>query len=1197
MNRREPRSTVTEDEFDGTFATARDAILGEVCAGRILEAQIGVQRALEAKPDDPELLHLMASICLDAEEFDHAVEWASRAIRRDPQPSYLRTLGTALLNQGRREEAPQVFDKAVQLRPDAAGLWQQLGSALADAGHSGDALLCFQHAVKLDPGHGEAAYRAGVLLNESGRFDEALVFLDRSADAYPDHAATFATRGLVRARLKRYEQAIADYELAIRLDPENADACANLGNALRALGHPQSALAWYERSLALTPTIASATNRAVILTELGLFDEARAAYQYAMSIDPRHPALVWNFSMFRLWLGDFEAGWRGREARWNVPGIAGGYPQLDTAMWLGEEPIEGKTVAVCQDEGAGDAIQFARYVPMLRERGARVILVVNEELCSLLSGLPGVSHCLPKKQGMVVPPFDFHIAMDSLPLAFDTRLDSIPAPKSYLPAPEAHRVQSWEDRLGPREKLRVGLVWSGNPKHSNDRNRSVPLELLCALLDVDALFVSLQKNPRPQDAETLRLRREIVDYSAQLTDFAETAALVSCLDLVITVDTSVAHLAGALGRPTWVLLPYVADWRWLLDREDSPWYPTVRLFRQTETREYGSVLDRVHTELSALVAANKLSVALATVWAAVVDEMRAGKLLEAQLCCQRALEANPEEPELLHLMALICLDAREFDRVVEWVSRAIRKDPKPSYLTTLGTALQRSGRLEDASKAFDKAIQIKPEDAALWTSLGGVLKELNRPSDALLCFQRALKLDPHHVDAAFRSAAVLLRLGRLEEALVQCDLCERLRPHDAATLFLRSAVLRGLKRFEECLADARRAHTLDPSNALFCNGIADALQLLDRLEEALEWVDRALGLEPFLALALVTKTAVLRKLHRFDELFTVHDQIRSIDPADAHAELGLANDNLMLGNFEAGWRGREARWRIPGLPIFSVDGPVPIWLGEESIAGKTILIHSDEGLGDAIQFTRYVPMLAAEGARVVLVVQDSLQSLLSTLPGLFCCLPLSNSTTPPVQVRCPVMSLPVAFRTTLDTIPPPVRLSPPVDSVRVWEERLGPHDKLRVGLAWSGSLTHPNDRNRSIALQSLTGLLEVDAIFVSLQKDPRLDDRAVLERTGIVDLTVHLTDFSETAALVSCLDLVITVDTSTAHLAATMGCPTWIMLPHTPDYRWLLNRDDSPWYPAVRLFRQTETREYGSVIERVRAELAAAAAAGMTNGV
>jgi tetratricopeptide (TPR) repeat protein len=604
MNQHELRPARDSDRsagVDGEIAGV-DAVLGEMRAGRLLEAQSRCLQAFAANSEEPELLHLMALIYFNAAEFDHVVEWASRAIRKDPKPSYLTTLGDALLRLGRLEEALLVFDKAVQLKPEDADFWRQMGNALLKARRSGEALLCFQHAVKLNPADADAAYKTGVLLKEEGRLEEALVYLDRSADAQPDHAPTFALRGFVRASMGRHEQAIGDYELALRLDPEHAQACSNLGNALKALGHPEKALVWYDRSLALKPDIANATNRALILTEFGRFLEAGVAYQYAMGIDPQNPSLVSNLALFQLLLGDFEAGWRGREARWNVPGFAENYPRLDTPMWSGEEPVAGKTIAIFQNEGVGDAIQFARYVPMLAAQGARIILAVNPELCPLLSNLSGVSHCLPKTRRGVVPPFDLHIAIDNLPLAFGTRLNSIPLGKDYLPPPEAHLVQAWDDRLGPHEKLRIGLVWSGNPGHKNDRNRSMPLRLLSGLLDVDALFVSLQKNPRPEDAEALREREEIVDHTALLTDFAETAALVSCLDLVITVDTSVAHLAGALGRPTWILLPYAPDWRWLLDRDDSPWYPSVRLFRQTETREYGSVIGRVRAELEAAVA-------------------------------------------------------------------------------------------------------------------------------------------------------------------------------------------------------------------------------------------------------------------------------------------------------------------------------------------------------------------------------------------------------------------------------------------------------------------------------------------------------------------------------------------------------------------------------------------------------------------
>jgi len=238
---------------------------------------------------------------------------------------------------------------------------------------------------------------------------------------------------------------------------------------------------------------------------------------------------------------------------------------------------------------------------MVAALGAKVILEVPDSLHPLLSDLPGISQCLPKSGGEL-PAFDVHCPLSSLPLAFGTRLETIPAPVSYLPAPPQMRRQAWETRLGFRDRPRVGLVWSGNPDHKNDRNRSIALPALSPILGLDATFVSLQKDVRADDKSALRDRADLIDSTEHLVDFSETAALVSCLDLVISVDTSVAHLAAALGCPVWIMLPYTPDYRWLLDRDDSPWYPTVRLFRQTETREWPGVLDRVGAELQVLIA-------------------------------------------------------------------------------------------------------------------------------------------------------------------------------------------------------------------------------------------------------------------------------------------------------------------------------------------------------------------------------------------------------------------------------------------------------------------------------------------------------------------------------------------------------------------------------------------------------------------
>jgi hypothetical protein len=407
--------------------------------------------------------------------------------------------------------------------------------------------------------------------------------------------------------MNRLEEALLDSQRACALDPGDAGACNGVGDILARLPDRQEeALQWFNRALELQPDFIQAlTNKALVLGQLHRSEEAIASYRRLRSLDPDNAEVDISLGQLHLLLGDFESGWAGHEARRKIPSFSAPYPKFSQPIWLGKEAIDGKTILVHVDEGFGDTIQFARYLPMLAARGARVILVVDGPAYPLLSGLAGVSQCFPFP-AHALPPFDFHCPMSSLPVAFATRLDTIPSGISYLPAPAAGRVQAWESRLGLHDRLRVGLVWSGNPSHRNDQNRSIPLRTLSRILDADAAFVSLQKEPRPDDEAFLLESTGIIDLTADLTDFTETAALLRCLDLVITVDTSVAHLAGALGCPTWILLPHHPDWRWLLGRDDSPWYPTIRLFRQPKPRDYDSVVDRVRAELTAMISQRDL---------------------------------------------------------------------------------------------------------------------------------------------------------------------------------------------------------------------------------------------------------------------------------------------------------------------------------------------------------------------------------------------------------------------------------------------------------------------------------------------------------------------------------------------------------------------------------------------------------------
>ncbi|MBV9560131.1 MAG: tetratricopeptide repeat protein [Bradyrhizobium sp.] len=622
-------------------ATLYQAGLRHLHAERYLDAQICCEQALEIDPDHADSLHLMGLLSFPHGLYDDAVEWIARAIRRHPKPDYLSNLGTALKRQGRHEEALRVFDKAVQLAPDDAGLWARLGDALAEASRPADAILCYRRALELDPRHWETAQKCGLLLHRAGRleearlqferlaempagasasvqphevraylgsvlvdlrrFDQALVHYLKAIEIKPDHVAALNDAGLALTSLRRPGEALELFARALSIAPDLAELFNNKANALKALGRLDDALACYRRAIALKPDYAEAHNNlGACLAEQLRIREALPCYRRALALRPDYPEAHWNLAVNRLLAGDLRTGWIEAEWRRTAQSFGPSRPDIARKRWLGAEPVEGKTVLVHSDQGLGDAIQFCRYLPLLAARGARIVLEVQPALRELLAPMPGVAQIIA--EGEPRPDFDLTCPITSLPLAFDTTLETIPSAVPYLSA--GKRAGAWKRRLGATTP-RIGIAWSGNPKHANDHNRSMSLRTLLPLFDGGAQFVSLQKEVRADDWAVLRWQEQVLDASPWLTSFAKSAALISQLDLVISVDTSVAHLAGALGRPVWILLPYVPDWRWLLDRDDTPWYPTARLFRQDESRDYTGVVARLRRELGRWMGARK----------------------------------------------------------------------------------------------------------------------------------------------------------------------------------------------------------------------------------------------------------------------------------------------------------------------------------------------------------------------------------------------------------------------------------------------------------------------------------------------------------------------------------------------------------------------------------------------------------------
>jgi tetratricopeptide (TPR) repeat protein len=440
----------------------------------------------------------------------------------------------------------------------------------------------------------EAIKRAAAAC-ERGQLGEAERLARAILDVRPDYFDALHLIAVVEARRRRHAEALASFDRALAVRPDYAEALYNRGVTLQELKRFTDALASYDRALAVRPDYAEAFyNRGNALKELQRFDEALASFDRALAVRPDYANAHWNESLVRLLTGDFVRGWKKFEWRWKNESLNPSPRNFAQPLWLGEQDIKGKTILLHSEQGLGDTIQFCRYVPLVAVRGARVLLQVPESLQNLTATLAGVAQVIgPTSQ---LPDFDLHCPLLSLPLAFGTRLDTIPSATPYLSA-SSERVRSWNISLGSKYRPRIGLVWSGNPEHKHDHNRSIKLRTLLQLLDIDATFVSLQKDIHADDATVPKDRSDLLHFGDKLKDFSDTAALVSNLDLVISVDTSVAHLAGALAKPVWILLPLLPDWRWLLNRDHSPWYPTARLFRQHAAGDWSSVVSDVGVEL------------------------------------------------------------------------------------------------------------------------------------------------------------------------------------------------------------------------------------------------------------------------------------------------------------------------------------------------------------------------------------------------------------------------------------------------------------------------------------------------------------------------------------------------------------------------------------------------------------------------
>jgi tetratricopeptide (TPR) repeat protein len=519
-----------------------------------------------------------------AGELDAAQEVYRRVLQQNPNDAdALHLLGALLAQQGQAESGLELIDRAIAVDPTCADFLNNRGLILAALGRTDQAIAAHRQAIRLNPNFAEAHNNLGNALLQKGRIDEAAAMYRRTIALRPDYANAHSNLGVALHRLGKSDEAIAEYRAALKYQPQHAEAQSNLGVALREIGQIEKAIAAYRAAIAIDENCADAhANLGAALHDVGRPDQGIEALNRAIEINPRSASAHYNLALSLLQQGDYQRGFSEYEFR--AYAVYSRQTFL-TPPWDGRD-LAGKTILLHAEGGFGDTILFARFVPMVKARGGMPILHVQAELVRLFAALDGAGAVIPKSQNP--PPFEFHCPLLSLASVFNVTVPTIPAEK-YLSADPA-LARHWAEKLGDDGRRRIGIAWAGTPLHCDDkyRNRSIPLETLAPIGTMPGIhLISLQKD-RP--AEKAPAGLELLDWTSALHDFADTAALIANLDLVISVDTAVANLAGAMGKKVFLLLPLVADWRWLRDRADSPWYPTMRIFRQQTAGDWGPVI-------------------------------------------------------------------------------------------------------------------------------------------------------------------------------------------------------------------------------------------------------------------------------------------------------------------------------------------------------------------------------------------------------------------------------------------------------------------------------------------------------------------------------------------------------------------------------------------------------------------------------
>ncbi|MDI9335484.1 MAG: hypothetical protein QM520_00405 [Gammaproteobacteria bacterium] len=956
--------------------------------------------------------------------------------------------------------------------------------------------LALLHKVLNTNAHWAHAWHfQGVVCSHAGKLTEALPGLSKAIDMDSKNAKYWHYRGLVYWGLADYRQALADFQKTLELESKNAYYWSSLGETFEKLHYLDEAIFAYRNACQLADAkYGYFLQWATALTNSGRVFEVKEVLWAVCRKWPENYVGYWNLSLNELLLGHYAEGWSLYNRRMEAPGLVDRQPQLRLAfgsnkpLWDGQVDLFQKTIFVYCEQGYGDNIQFLRYVPELKKIGAKVILGVPDTVIPLVWNMSVDAILIA---GEPIPSFDYHCPIVSTIRGFVKAVSDIKGTPYITVPPE--KTKKWEAKFNKHHRrLRVGLVWQGREKQPEQpeldtlhQQRNVGFELFAGLKIPEVDFFSLQlgmNGPESLNLEEQRARfwpqSNFYDWTSDIEDFADTAALITQLDLVIAVDTSVVHLAGSLGVPVWMLNRFNTCWRWLLHQVETPWYDAMTIYHQPSSGDWRSVMAEVAKDLKTFYL-----------------HYRQGTP------CPKVL---PGAVNLLQQRAQVYLVRANQNKARGWH--------------------------HDALALYDLALDIDPNLSAAWNNKGNTLTDLKKYAEAIDCHTKNIQMDPKNPSSYANRSACWIATGRWQEAL----------------------------------QDNLKAVELEPYFCDAWSNIGISLQGLGRMDDALAYFELATRLKP-------------------------------ANSPDEHISNTLWNRAVALltkENYTLGWQEHEWRWYLPkSIEARKLWSPDKHWLGQTSLAGKTLVVYAEQGLGDSIMFLRYVPYLKQLGAtKVWLLIQKPLIELVNQFSGTdgvyeYPTLPSNLK----FDFQCALLSLPLALTQYVPHIPSLVPyLKTPEKYKKKWKLKKQSLAKLRIGLVWEGGSASEANVHRNIPfepfMQCFHGLpLE----FHSLQKGQPAEGMAETHQLRHHWQLHHhqLGCMADTAALIETLDLIVSVDTSVAHLAGALNKPVWLLNRFDTCWRWLSESRTSLWYPSMEIFRQPSAGDWLPVLESVRARL------------